>query len=549
MSYQRGVRVTFVGHAGMYVEAGGASVLCDPWFTPAFFASWFPFPDNAGVDLEAICRPTYLYVSHLHHDHFDPEFLARHVDKEATVLLPDFPLPELKRSLEDLGFTRFVATRDGQPVDLDGIGASIFTTTTPADGPLGDSCLVISDGSVRLLDQNDARPRDLDRLVDQGPFDGHFLQFSGAIWYPMVYRFEPEEQRRLATEKRANQMSRALRYVEAVGAHHVLPCAGPAAFLDDGLFHLNDFDRDPANIFVDQAAFLDYLEARGVKGGQLLVPGSVADFGPDGECGVEHPGADAEVAAIFSDKRAYLEAYRDRRRAQIRAMLAFGPSAGMDLVGALAGWLEPLLARAPLTRQAIGSNLVIDTATAAVVIDFPAGEVRAWLGEPWDHRFHVPAALVESLVVRHVEDWVNELFLSCRFEAERQGEYEELVYSFFKCLSVERIDYLEASVKAGTVGRPRAPSGQPRPLRTRPEGEEAEALWPCEGYLVQRRCPHLGGDLARFGRVEDGVLTCTLHGWRFELSTGRCLNSEDVTLLSVADPAAQIPGRVGSSGP
>ena len=40
------------------------------------------------------------------------------------------------------------------------------------------------------------------------------------------------------------------------------------------------------------------------------------------------------------------------------------------------------------------------------------------------------------------------------------------------------------------------------------------------------------GDLARFGKVEDGILTCQLHGWRFELATGRCLTSDDRRLFA-----------------
>jgi len=44
------MRVTFLGHAGLFVETRGGSVLCDPWFTPAYFGSWFPFPRNDGLD-------------------------------------------------------------------------------------------------------------------------------------------------------------------------------------------------------------------------------------------------------------------------------------------------------------------------------------------------------------------------------------------------------------------------------------------------------------------------------------------------------------------
>jgi UDP-MurNAc hydroxylase len=43
----------------------------------------------------------------------------------------------------------------------------------------------------------------------------------------------------------------------------------------------------------------------------------------------------------------------------------------------------------------------------------------------------------------------------------------------------------------------------------------------------------MGADLARFGHVEDGVLTCDLHGWQFDVNSGRCLTSDDVSLHTV----------------
>src|SRR4051812_26645436 len=70
------VRITFVGHAGLFIETRHGSVLCDPWFTPAYFGSWFPFPRNDTLDRTPLLTPDFLYVSHLHRDHFDPAFLA-----------------------------------------------------------------------------------------------------------------------------------------------------------------------------------------------------------------------------------------------------------------------------------------------------------------------------------------------------------------------------------------------------------------------------------------------------------------------------------------
>src|SRR5215510_8013715 len=98
------MRVTFLGQAGLFIETKHGSILCDPWFNPAYFASWFPFPSNEGIDPATLAQPDYLFVSHLHHDHFDPEWLKRHVSKDTTVLLPDYPLDLLERALRDCGF-------------------------------------------------------------------------------------------------------------------------------------------------------------------------------------------------------------------------------------------------------------------------------------------------------------------------------------------------------------------------------------------------------------------------------------------------------------
>ena len=45
------------------------------------------------------------------------------------------------------------------------------------------------------------------------------------------------------------------------------------------------------------------------------------------------------------------------------------------------------------------------------------------------------------------------------------------------------------------------------------------------GWTFQRRCPHLKADLTRFGVIDGSTLTCLLHGWKFDLASGRCLTS------------------------
>ncbi len=507
------MRITFLGHVGFFFETRGGSILCDPWFNPAYFGSWFPFPRNDTLDPAAFSAPDYLYISHLHRDHFDPEWLDRHVDKGTRVLLPEFGVPLLERELRALGFEHFVHTRQSEPSELDGCTVTIVALTQPADGPLGDSLIVVDDGTARVLNQNDARPGDPDALRALGPFDAQIVQFSGAIWYPIAYDFPADMKARLARDKRVNQMARAQQYIEWVNASPVFPCAGPPAFLDDDLFAVNDLDRDPANIFPDQTVFLERLAAAGIDTGELLVPGSVVEL--DGtECKVTQPVGEAEVRRPFTDKRAYLEEYRRDWLPWLERERAEWSHGRRDLARELAEWFEPLLQRAPITSAGIAGNVVLDVGEpdANVCIDFVESEVRVWNGDPYVYKADVDRRLIESLLEQHTEDWVNALFLSCRFVGHRPdpANFNEYVMTFFKALSPERIAYVERCYRE----------------RRRRDDEFFER----DGWRIERWCPHRQADLTRFGEVCDGVLTCSLHHWQFELETGRCLTSSDKQL-------------------
>ncbi len=504
--------MTFLGHVGFFVETRGGSVLCDPWFTPAYFGSWFPFPRNDRLDPVAFASPDYLYISHLHRDHFDPEWLARYVDKRARVLLPDFEVPFLERELRAIGFEDIVRTGNGQPVDLDGLSATILAFTSPADGPLGDSLIVLDDGTARILNQNDARPGDPEALRALGPFDAQIVQFSGAIWYPITYDFPTELGLRLAREKRVNQMARARQYIEWVDAAHVFPCAGPPGFLDDDLISLNDFDRDPANIFPDQIVFLDLLRDGGIDRGKLLVPGSTAELA-SGACSIRHSGTDDETVRPFVHKRAYIGEYRRDWEQWLADERASWSHERRDLVAELAAWFEPLMQRAPITSAGIAGNVVLDVGEpgADVCLDFVESEVRPWKGEDekYVYKADVDRRLIEALLERHVEDWVNSLFLSCRFVLHRPdpANFNEFVMTFFKALSPERIAYVERSY--------------------RQRRELADEFFERDGWRIERFCPHRQADLTRFGEINEGVLTCSLHHWQFDLATGRCRTSDD----------------------
>ncbi|GIJ45837.1 putative Rieske 2Fe-2S iron-sulfur protein [Virgisporangium aliadipatigenens] len=504
------MRITGTGHASMRIDTPAGSILTDPWVNPAYFASWFPFPDNSQLDWETLGDVDYLYVSHLHRDHFDAEHLKRFISKKATVLLPEYPTSELRDELEALGFTKFLATRSDQVHELDGgLKIMIQALTSPTDGPIGDSALWVEYDGVRLLNQNDARPTDLSIFAELGHVHAHMLQFSGAIWYPMVYELPQAARTAFGKQKRDRQFDRTWRYIDDLKASHVFPIAGPPCFLDDELWQFNDIHGDEGNIFPDQQVFMEEYAKVGGSNGVVLLPGTVSEVTTEG-CTTVHPVPD--VAEFFARKEEHLRDYQARMRPVIAAAKASWKHPEIDVLKGMKERIEPLLDESIYMAKGVGGPVRFDLTDDAgeviesVLVDFPAKEVRRAADEKVRYRFKTGRALIEHLLHIDEVDWVNSLFLSCRFSAARIGQYNEFVYSFFKCLSEERLQYAEGWYDEHE------------------RAVEAEDIT-LDGWKVQRRCPHLKADLTRFGIVDGNTLTCQLHGWRFDLPSGRCLTS------------------------
>jgi len=189
----------------------------------------------------------------------------------------------------------------------------------------------------------------------------------------------------------------------------------------------------------------------------------------------------------------------------------------------LKAWFEPLLGLADHIRPGVGGPVLLDLGDGQpIVLDFPAGQVRAFVGESCRYQFNIDRPLVERLIADHETDWVNSLFLSMRFRARRIGPYNEYLYTFFKCLSPERLMYAERWYGSTIHDQEEIQLGE---------------------WITQRRCPHMSGDLRRFGQTRGSILTCMMHGWQFDLATGRCLSATDDSYRIRSRPAPTYTSR------
>ncbi|SEP19669.1 Rieske 2Fe-2S domain-containing protein [Trujillonella endophytica] len=506
------MRITGLGHAGLRIDTAAGSVLVDPWTTPAYLGAWTPFPDNAGLDWARLADTDHLVVTSVAPDHLDLELLRRHVRRDVSVLLPDLPTTELRDRLAGAGFTRFVETRAGVVTDLGGLRVGIDAQTRPTDGPSGQAVVWLSDGTATVLVQGEAQPRDLRLFTALGPVDVHLLQATPAGWSPMAYDLPEQARRAIADDLRAHAFRTARRYVSEVGAAYVVPIGGPPAFRDDGLAHLNRLGEDGGSTHLDPTEFRDWMAERGYDNVRLLLPGSTAD---PREAGMPVTHALPAGEAVYADKAALL-------RGTDRAPWDAPPARDLDVLAELRAWWEPLLTSFPAVADGVGTAVRLTGADAGrgdvdVLLDFRGRSVRAYDGEKVRYELRVDRALLEHLVAVRETDWVHSLFLSGRFTARRIGRENELVFLFLGSLDPVRLGRLESW------------------LTHRHSGGDDVTI---DGWTVQRLCPHQQADLTEVGSVEDGVLTCGVHGWRWRLADGACLTVRGMDLRSAPAPTS-----------
>ena len=164
--------------------------------------------------------------------------------------------------------------------------------------------------------------------------------------------------------------------------------------------------------------------------------------------------------------------------------------------------------QAPITSAGIAGNVVIEMGpTTAICLDF-VESIGAGVGGR--------AVRLQDHVDRRLDHdgWststsrTGSTHCSCRAASapSRPGPFNEYVMTFFKALG---------------------PNGSTTSSRATAQARRADEFFERDGWRIERWCPHRQADLTRFGEISDGVLTCSLHHWQFDLDPGRCLTSDD----------------------
>ena len=233
------MRATSIGHAGVLVETRAGSILCDPWFVPRLprrRGSRSPATTNSPTTCGPASRlADFLYVSHLHGDHHDEPWLRSHLRRDIPVLLPGFPPPRSSSGpWPPSASPSSVRTVDTEELEIaPGLTVAIHIEVVDHRRPRRRTppwwCRTASRSwSTRTT----AGPT----TWASSPATGRSISSSSSSPAPSGTRWSTRcpdaEKARLCRAKVESQFSRAMRYVEKVGARYVVPSAGPPCFLD-----------------------------------------------------------------------------------------------------------------------------------------------------------------------------------------------------------------------------------------------------------------------------------------------------------------------------
>lgn len=506
--------ITYLGHAGFYVEAEQFVLAMDPWLSSdgAFDSAWFQFPCNHHL-APWLCeafrqtkKERFVYVSHEHRDHFDPGFLEKLPLQDVTFLVPKFERPALREEVAGLQPKAIIPVTHNEQISLPGGAVRLYLD----DGGINrDSAILVKSRGQSFLNMNDCKLYDEVQEIaeSEGPISVLTSQFSGATWHPTCYEYAADEYARISSHKLTSKFEMVARAIAAVQPQCFIPSAGPACFLDPMLQHIN---FQPVNIFPRISQFFSFLRER-LNG----IPTALVDMMPGDiwRSSIQQfraLGSERVDEADFGD---YVRSYAARYEQY------FADRQPKPVGSAIDKTLE-------LLREALLDKLQSLTLHARIQVPLYFGLSDA---EGKLLRIDFPAKRVESVSNIHDADYYSVFTPSWQIQRVLDGKitWEEFALTFRVKLN-RKPDVYQTLIQGFLLMEPEDMNtfcSKLLEIEQRQKRVVIEAGGTC--YSIDRYCPHQGADLTQGWLAEGRYWTCPRHRWQFALDKeGQCMTNK-----------------------
>lgn len=245
--------VRYLYSACIVIETNDLKICCDPWFTQRIYdGSWFQYPEIENP-IDQIGEIDYVYVSHIHRDHYDPPFLNE--------LMKANPDCELLIGNENQDFLREKMKRESfspRCIDRLRVGSTeLAIIPNYEDSEINiDSALVVKGDGRIVVNLNDC-PYDPGQIQQILEFCGRApdlacLPYAGAGPYPQAYRFKSDTERSAATAAKKERFLELFKaYFDALEPRLAMPFAG-VYYLGGSLRRMNHHRGIPDAVEVRQ---------------------------------------------------------------------------------------------------------------------------------------------------------------------------------------------------------------------------------------------------------------------------------------------------------
>ena len=113
------MKFTIISHACIYIEFEGIKLLIDPWIIGScYWRSWWNYPKVNPKLIEDL-RPTHIYITHLHWDHYHGPSLRKFEKFNPQIIFPKhFNKRMLGDCKRDFKFTNTIEIDHGKEYKL-----------------------------------------------------------------------------------------------------------------------------------------------------------------------------------------------------------------------------------------------------------------------------------------------------------------------------------------------------------------------------------------------------------------------------------------------
>jgi CMP-N-acetylneuraminate monooxygenase len=220
---KRNFQFRWLNHSTIYFELDGKSIMTDPWLIgSAFLNGWWLKDPSPSDSLELLKNVDYVFISHNHPDHLNPETL-NYLPKDTEIIVPNFVSHSTSKYLHSLGFTNVIEVDFSMIYQIsENIQFSIFKSGDFRD----DSGFYFCVNGVEVLLTVDANflnshilPQNIDLLMTSFA--------SGASGFPLCYEnYSEEEKIKIVERNKKSTKFSVSQYLKATTPKYYIPYAG-----------------------------------------------------------------------------------------------------------------------------------------------------------------------------------------------------------------------------------------------------------------------------------------------------------------------------------